>query len=160
MTWSAWDPEAQVFHFRQSKTGAAINAPASAELAAAMAKLTPGKPDDLIIKSDKHGVAISEYRLAHLVAEIRKHAGLRAEVRFKDLRHTGLTELGEAGADIAQIQSLSGHTTLQIVHRYVRNTSAAAEAAVRKREEHRARKAKKALPPPPKALPAPESNDA
>jgi integrase len=160
MTWGAWDPEAQVFRFRQSKTGAAINAPASAELAAAMSKLTPGKPDDLIIKSDRRGVPITEFRLAHLVAEIRKHAGLPADVRFKDLRHTGLTELGEAGADIAQIQSLSGHTTMQIVHRYVRNTSAAAEAAVRKREEHRARRAAKALPPPPKALPAPGTGDA
>lgn len=159
MTWSAWDPEAGVFRFTQSKTGAVINAPASADLAATIAKITPGAPDALIITSDRRGVPISEFRLAHLVAEIREHAGLPAEVRFKDLRHTGLTELGEAGADIAQIQSMSGHTTMQIVHRYVRNTSAAAEAAVRKREEHRSRRAQKAIAPPLKALPAPEPRD-
>jgi integrase len=159
MTWSAWDAEGQRFVFRQSKTGQEIKAPASVALAAEMAKMTPGAPDALIITSDRRGVAISEFRLAHLVADIRAHAGLPAEVRFKDLRHTGLTEMGEAGADLKEIQSISGHTTVQIVHRYVRNTSAAAEAAVRKREDLRGRRAAKALPPPPKALPAPEPRD-
>lgn len=159
LTWAAWEPdhaEGPRFVLVQSKTGQHVRAPVSEALAEAMAKLTPGEPGDLIVRSDKRGVAISEFRLSHLVAEIREHAGLPETVRFKDLRHTGLTELGEAGADVAQIQSLSGHTTMQIVHRYVRSTSAAAEAAVRKREALRGRRAAKALPPPPKALPAPE----
>lgn len=157
MRWSNWDSEGGVFRFKQSKTGVDLTVPPSADLAEVLGKMTPGAPEDLIIRTEDRGVAITESRLPHLVAEVRDAAGLPRHLIAKDWRHTGLTEAGEAGASIAELQALSGHRTVQILARYVRASSAAAASAVAKRDAARAKAARRALPAPPKALPAPEA---
>lgn len=156
LTWSAWNAEAGAFRLTQSKAGADVAAKASSAILSEMKKIEVGAPDEHIIRSEESGKPYKSRHFAALVAEIREKAGLPAHFIAKDWRHTGLTELAEAGANIAGLQAMSGHKTQQILARYVKTSNAAADAAVEAREAARAKAKRRSLPAPPKALPAPQ----
>ncbi len=59
------------------------------------------------------------------------------------LRHTALTRLAEASADVYALAKIAGYSTILITQRYVHEGEEAVERAFAKREEKR-----KALPPP------------
>lgn len=56
-------------------------------------------------------------RKGHGWFEARRVAG-RDDLRFHDLRHTGLTNAAVAGATIAELMALAGHSTPQAAMRY------------------------------------------
>jgi integrase len=62
--------------------------------------------------------------------------GLPKELRIADLRRTGTTEMVEAGVSMAQIMSVTGHSTPNSVKPYMKNTYASAENALTKRETY------------------------
>jgi hypothetical protein len=54
-----------------------------------------------------------------------------------DLRRSGLTELGEAGATDDELRSVSGHKTREMVAAYVLPTDVQAGNALKKRRRSR-----------------------
>ena len=69
------------------------------------------KPGDWLFSLSGDGV---QYRLE----KAREAAGL-AHVRFHDLRHEALSRMASMGLTIGELQAQSGHTTAQILLRYV-----------------------------------------
>ena len=61
--------------------------------------------------------------------------------RLYDLRHTLLTRLGEAGADVFALQKIAGHSTITVSQRYVHPTPERVEDAFSRLERYNARKA-------------------
>jgi integrase len=64
----------------------------------------------------------AETAISTLVREVKEKAGLPKELQAWDLRRTGITELVEAGADLAQIMQVSGHASPASVAPYLVNT--------------------------------------
>jgi hypothetical protein len=63
--------------------------------------------------------------LTFMIAKVRKimgAAGLREELTFTSFRHGGLTEMGDADLNDAQIRAQSRHRSPKILQRYVHRT--------------------------------------
>jgi hypothetical protein len=63
--------------------------------------------------------------LTFMIAKVRKimlAAGLRSELTFTSFRHGGLTEMGDADLNDAQIRAQSRHRSAKILQRYVHRT--------------------------------------
>ncbi len=60
-------------------------------------------------------------------------ASLPSNLQMRDLRRTGATEMAEAGATNAEMRSVTGHKTMDVLSIYVRTTQAQASSAVNKR---------------------------
>ena len=65
-----------------------------------------------------------------------RQAGLPDELRLSDLRRTGTTEMVDAGVDMAQIMSVTGHANPQSVKPYMKNTFTSANNALTARKSH------------------------
>ena len=74
------------------------------------------------------------HRLSKVARRVLNQCGLPNELRIADLRRTGTTEMVEAGVSMAQIMSVTGHSTPNSVKPYMKNTYASAENALTKRE--------------------------
>ena len=74
------------------------------------------------------------HRLSKVARRVLNQCGLPKELRIADLRRTGTTEMVEAGVSMAQIMSVTGHSTPNSVKPYMKNTYASAENALTKRE--------------------------
>ncbi|MET8521816.1 site-specific integrase [Nocardioides sp. NPDC004968] len=89
--------------------------------------LFPGKDDNHLTPSSFYGRATTFHkkgprkgqvkRIGHGWYEARVAAG-RPNLHFHDLRHTGLTSAAVAGATLAELMNLAGHTTPQAALRY------------------------------------------
>lgn len=79
------------------------------------------------------------HQFRKVVRRIADQAGIPAGLTFMDLRRSGLTELGEAGATDDEIRSVSGHKTREIVAAYVLPTDVQAGHALKKRRQSLAR---------------------
>jgi len=77
----------------------------------------------------------------HLYRDIANAAGLSKELKFMGFRHGGLTELGDAGATHKELQSHSGHKTVQQLEVYTKSTTVQAGNAARKRRAFRTKSA-------------------
>jgi hypothetical protein len=64
-------------------------------------------------------------------------------LQFRDLRRTGLSELGDAGATDNELRAVSGHRTRDIVATYVVPGNAQVSAAMKKRAVMRTKNAQK-----------------
>jgi integrase len=80
----------------------------------------PGQ-DGLLFPSPR-GQHLSTGSFADMYDAARREAG-RPDLRFHDLRHTGLTYVAQAGATLAELQSWAGHSTAQAALRYQHATS-------------------------------------
>ncbi len=129
-----------VVTLKQQKTDAAVAVPIDAGLRAAI-EATP-KELTMLVVSETTGLAYRADHFRHEFARIRKLAGLPADLRFADLRRTALTEAGDGGATVFELQAMSGHKTLQQLATYVRPTAGMARSAVRKRTEKQRQVAK------------------
>ena len=81
----------------------------------------------------------SPYRMkeiSYLVNEVKAKAKLPKELTAMDLRRTAITEMVEAGVDLAGIMQVSGHKDPQSVKPYLVNTYSGASTALNKRFEH------------------------
>jgi integrase len=66
-------------------------------------------------------------------------AGIR-DFHWHDLRHTAASELAKAGASIFEIQSVTGHKTLQMVARYVHTSETHSREALERMVQKQAEK--------------------
>ena len=76
------------------------------------------------------------HRLSKVARRVLDLCGLPKELRIADLRRTGTTEMVEAGVSMAQIMSVTGHSTPNSVKPYMKNTYASAENALTKRQTY------------------------
>lgn len=131
-------------HLKQSKTGAEVVLPVDSvpELKARLdAQIEHNKkaaiPSTVLI-TGTDGQPYSEYWFTHVIAKIRDKAAAKegapagiGKLIFKDLRHTAVTRLAEAGCPTPMIASITGHsfrTCEEIVDRYnIRTTKMAGE---------------------------------
>jgi Phage integrase family len=116
---------------RQSKTGALVGVSIDATLRAALDEGDKSSTVLVVSEATKRPYRADHFR--HEFARIRKLAGLPKDLRFADLRRSALTEAGEGGATVAELQAVSGHKTLSQLATYVRPTTGMARSAVRKR---------------------------
>lgn len=73
--------------------------------------------------------AILGTALDHLHAGVRKALALPKEFVVHSLRHTMLSRLGEAGADVFSIMRIAGHSSVTVSQRYVHPTPEGLERA-------------------------------
>lgn len=69
----------------------------------------------------------------HAFRTVANAAGLPSTLQFRDLRATAITELSDAGADLIDLSTHSGHETVQMARHYSRRTRAQFERAAAKR---------------------------
>ncbi len=135
MTWSNYQDG--FFVFKQQKTGADMDIPATAMLRERIRQiqlLSNCKHDETIAKYEGTGERYSG-RLYRKKAElVRKLAGLDHNLKISDLRRSAATELGDAGCSEDQLRSITGHRSRAVLNTYVQTTRRQAEAAQSKRE--------------------------
>jgi integrase len=132
MAWTALDGD--VIRIRQSKTGRLVAVPISLALVAQIAA-APRTGVTMVI-SEQTQRPYKVFNFSHLFAEIRAAAGLPDTLWFRDLRRTGLTEAGNGGASVTELQALGGHKTIQQLGAYVVPSSDAARSASNKRVQY------------------------
>ena len=75
--------------------------------------------------------------LSRKVKEVIRAAGLRDELSFTSFRHGGLTETGDAELTDREILAQSRHTTVKVLPKYVKRTTAQIVTGTRKRRASR-----------------------
>lgn len=71
--------------------------------------------------------------ISKLINDVKHEANLPSELTAMDLRRTAITEMVEAGVDLAGVMQVSGHRNPQSVKPYLVNTFSGASAALAKR---------------------------
>ena len=71
-------------------------------------------------------------QVATKASEIKNSCNLPLELQIMDMRRTKITEMVDAGVDITQIMSVSGHQNIQSVTPYVKHTLKSAKSAFSK----------------------------
>jgi integrase len=127
---------------KTSKTGATvpIDAAAYPDLDAAIAEERGRQQDVQGVLRWTHLVVCettkqpwNRYTFTHEFRRIAKAAGIPDELQFRDLRATALTELKDAGADVIDMSTHSGHKTVSMSRRYARRTPEQFRRAAAKR---------------------------
>ena len=81
-------------------------------------------------------VPYGKYEIGMLARRVMRSIGLSDELRLMDLRRTGVTQMVDAGVDISQIMSVTGHTNITSVQPYIKNTFTSANNALTTRTNH------------------------
>ena len=134
LPWSAYD--GQWIRLKQSKTGRRVAIPATRLL---RALLDASKRTATMIITNKQGIAWEGNRFRKQWGDAARKAGIKG-LTFHDLRGTAVTRLAEAGCELPEIASLTGHSLRDvsvIVDKYLARTSKLALAAVHKLEKSR-----------------------
>ncbi len=136
LMWSALDARDR----KTGKTGARVPIVASAypDLEAALeterqrqAALTV-QPLHVLV-CEMTGLAWQADTFRHEFRRIATAAGIPKDLQFRDLRATAATELKDAGADVIDMSTHTGHRTLQMARRYARPTEDQFKRAAAKR---------------------------
>ena len=142
LRWSAYDGKS--IEIRQRKTGAFVKLPLVPNLSHLKARLdgTP-RQGPFIIMQDRLDPKKRVY-LTYGSSTFDKHfqivrklAELSSDLWFMRLRHSGATELGDAGATDAEIMSITGHKTRAMLEKYTIPTAEQAASATAKRRRWR-----------------------
>ena len=82
-----------------------------------------GQAADALVFSGKRGGQLRRSNFTRPWQDAAESAGL-AEFHFHDLRHTGNTLAGEAGAGLRELMDRMGHSTTRAAYIYQHRTSA------------------------------------
>jgi len=148
-----YDPEAAALIVRVGKGHKGRTVPVEAGAAAALAAwlaLRGPRPGALFRRVNKHnqlwGDGLSAQAVYAILRKRATEAGLSKPVSPHDLRRTFVSDLLDAGADIATVQKLAGHANVTTTSRYDRRGEHAKRQAVdklhfpyRERGDHRRR---------------------
>lgn len=127
LTWDAIDFDNNRVTISQSKRGATVYLP----MTKGLMQMLKAQHNDFnfqkyvvpnVNAADGAYKPYAETAISILVREVKEKAGLPKELQAWDLRRTGITELVEAGADLAQIMQVSGHASPSSVAPYLVNT--------------------------------------
>lgn len=137
LPWSHYNGREVFVH--QSKRGAKVWVPVSPELKA-MLDATPKRGIQIVI-NEKTGQPYScARRLATAAKLIRRAVGLDETLQIRDLRRTGATEAGDAGATDDELMAIGGWKSRGVLGVYNKVTIAKARQGMEKRWAYRNRK--------------------
>jgi integrase len=123
---------------RQDKTDALVWIPLK-DLPEVLGRLeaTPRKGTRVVTPADGRAWGSNAHQFRKVVRRIAQAAGIPDTLTYMDLRRSGLTELGNAGATDDEIRSVSGHLTREVVKAYVLPNDEQAAHALEKRRKGR-----------------------
>jgi len=138
LKWECLDLDAQRLDLTQSKRGVAVHLPIGDNLVAMLKqqKIDMGFQEYVAPRVKPSAGAYSHYRMDEiggLTNAVKKEAGLPNELQARDMRRTAITEMVEAGVDLAGIMQVSGHQNPNSVQPYMVNTFSGATTALNKR---------------------------
>ena len=87
--------------------------------------------DDLLFPGESPEGPFQATSLAHQHRNLRDKLKLSSEFVLHSLRHTALTRLGEAGADVFTIMRIASNSTITVSQRCVHPSSDAMELLLR-----------------------------
>jgi integrase len=131
LPWRLWDGTA--FLMEQGKTGVRVIVPATSELRALLSGMIKASTQVVVSEATRRPYREDHFR--HLFAEVRRKAGIRADLQYRDLRRTAVVRLARAGCTVPEIASITGHslrTVHQIMETYLPPDSTVARNAVTK----------------------------
>ncbi len=130
-----YDPVQGVFAFEQTKTGAYVAVPATKRLRRWIEEFG-GK--DYLLVNEHTGAPYPPKRLQDHFRAMQKSAKVKV-LKRRYLRHTCVCNLADAGCDVPQIASVTGHSlsgATEILSHYWRPSSTQAAAAIARREQY------------------------
>lgn len=116
---------------RQRKTGARVWVPLADELEAVLDPFLKTHSSMMLVPSERTGLKLTESGLRQIMEPAYDDAGLPDECVNHGLRYTAAVRLSELGCDWETIASITGHTTVTMVRKYLAKRRAA-RVAVRK----------------------------
>ena len=140
LTWESIDLDAQRLDLIQSKRGADVHIPISDELTSILTqqKEDLGFQQYVVPKPYPLNGAYVPYTVETIsltINTIKQVAGLPENITAMDLRRAAITEMVEAGVDLAGVMQVSGHRSPVSVKPYMVNTYSGASAALSKRHK-------------------------
>lgn len=139
LTWDCIDLDAKVLTLTQSKRRAQVKIPISDTMEGLLRqqKADFGWQEYVVpnVNSKRQGGfnTYTPQTFSHAARRLLKKAGLPEELRIADLRRTATVEMAEAGVDMVQIMSVTGHANPQSVKPYLKNTLTSASEACKLR---------------------------
>lgn len=135
LKWDALDLDTCRLDITQSKRGADVHLPIADGLCDMLRKQKEdfGFQDYVAPRVKPRAGAYTPYELheiSPLINEILIQANLPMELTAMDLRRTAVTEMLEAGVDIASIRQVTGHKNMNSVTPYMVNTFSGASKAL------------------------------
>lgn len=112
LTWDDINLQNRTIRIRVSKSGKPRTVPIHSELLAHLKRWCSENPREQDV------IAYLDTTISRYFSRLVRKLGLDGVV-FHSLRHSALSNLRRAGADIHVLQSISGHCTLSMVQRYV-----------------------------------------
>jgi integrase len=138
LKWEQYDLETGILVLEQSKRGAEVTLPTSAGLQAMLKKQhqdfgfqkwiapRPRPVESLYQPYSMRGLSVQ-------AKIVRDASGISDKLQIRDMRRTGTTELVEAGVDLPQIMSVTGHANPASVKPYMKNTLKSSSMALQAR---------------------------
>lgn len=134
MEWKHW--KRGIISVSQIKTGARVWVPCHPNLEAMLTEIRAKNPaSNFIVAVNRETVRTGYDTFNNQFSKTKKRAGLAGkDYPFHGLRKTAACMLYEAGCDVAEIRSITGHASLAMVEHYIREAKAKAlaESAMRK----------------------------
>tara|TARA_R110000744_G_scaffold378437_1_gene494588 strand:+ start:927 stop:1841 length:915 start_codon:yes stop_codon:yes gene_type:complete len=143
LQWDDIDFKEKRLDIKQSKMGAEVHLPISDNLIRMLRRQKEDfgfQPYVCPRPQPIRGQSFTPYRMqevCYLVKEVIKKADLCTDLWAMDLRRTAITEMVEAGVDMAGVMQVSGHQNPQSVKPYLVNTFSGASQALAKRNENK-----------------------
>ena len=81
-------------------------------------QMQSGKPDELILHTRTPRAFVAPASLRESFNRAIAHMPSLKDMHFHDLRHTALTHYGEAGASLAELMEVAGHSDIKTVSVY------------------------------------------
>lgn len=139
LTWDSVDLDNHVLTLTQSKRRATVKLPITEPLLG----LLKNQKEDFgwqdYVAPNVNAKGVNQFKpytpqiLSHAARRLIGKAGLPNELRISDLRRTATVEMAEAGVEMAQIMSVTGHANPQSVKPYLKNTLTSASEATKLR---------------------------
>lgn len=138
LKWPDYDLDTGVLTLEQSKRGAKVILPTSQGLQSMLRKQNEdfGFQEWIVPRPKPRQRKYKPYTMRGLSftgKQIREAAGLPDTLQMRDLRRTGTTELVEAGVDLPQIMSVTGHGSPASVTPYIVNSLKTSTLALKAR---------------------------
>ena len=138
LQWEQYDMECGILTLEQSKRGAEVTLPTSAGLQAMLKKQHEdfGFQKWIAPRPRPVGILYQPYTMRGLSVQakvVRDASGISDLLQIRDMRRTGTVEMVEAGVDLPQIMSVTGHANPASVKPYMKNTLKSSSMAMQAR---------------------------
>tara|TARA_B110000459_G_scaffold118797_1_gene131047 strand:- start:126 stop:566 length:441 start_codon:yes stop_codon:yes gene_type:complete len=138
LQWEQYDLETGILTLEQSKRGAEVTLPTSVGLQAMLRKQHTdfGFQKWIAPRPRPVGSLYQPYSMRGLSVQakiVREASGISDKLQIRDMRRTGTVEMVDAGVDLPQIMSVTGHANPASVKPYMKNTLKSSSMAMQAR---------------------------